>query len=377
MRRASVRHSASFCTPPNRRSESGFRMCVDGAPSCGMQMRPSASTATPILFCTPASDMDTPSSPTRKGLLGSSSMMRSSAASSGTGPQPPGPVEPGWPIDSAPAVSRPISLEDGEVSPGSAPSRRPTICSCSASGSRLAAHGAKTLRWRSAWRQRHQDRERERAARAQPLGLVDERRTVLRGPRWCRPVAFRRRPGGQPRCGLLRVSSGRSGSSALSSLFSAIRSSGRRPTAAATARALPSWQVGLPASRSMMKRRPTPVAKARSSWRQFLRFAALANQGAEARLACLAAVASWSDLADRAMMFPYGNNSREFGRFQEKCSRSGTFGSLEGVNVPDREHDTCRYTQAKVPDTGTSRSIRGQMFPIGNITPHAATSRPR
>ncbi|MCZ7593925.1 MAG: hypothetical protein M5U16_02675 [Hyphomicrobium sp.] len=138
---ANARHSASFCTPPKRRSESGFKIHVDGAPLIGTQMRPLSSMATPSFVCTPASDMETPSSPTRKGFDGSSSRIFSSAFAFGTGRQSAVEVLPGLPIDSAPAVSRPSSARMPMTSSGAAPSCRPMALSCVDSGKRFAAQG--------------------------------------------------------------------------------------------------------------------------------------------------------------------------------------------------------------------------------------------
>jgi hypothetical protein len=52
-------------------------------------------------------------------------------------------VEPGLPIDSAPAVSRPSSARMPITSSGAAPSFKPMARSCVASGSRFAAQGRK------------------------------------------------------------------------------------------------------------------------------------------------------------------------------------------------------------------------------------------
>ncbi len=128
------------------------------------------------------------------------------------------------------------------------------------------------LRWHAPRRQRHQQRQREGAARRQPLRRVGEARPLGVHLDDADDAAFvidgELRHARRPR--LSGRSSMRSGSSALSaSLLADIKSKVRRPTAAATTSARPSWQLGLPASSSRMKRRPTPVAKARSSWRIF------------------------------------------------------------------------------------------------------------
>jgi len=57
-------------------------MSVDGDPFVGMQMRPASSTATASFVCPPASDIETPSSPTRNGLFGKLSMRLSSPSGS-------------------------------------------------------------------------------------------------------------------------------------------------------------------------------------------------------------------------------------------------------------------------------------------------------
>ena len=72
IRLAKVRQNASFCTPPGRRGVSGLRMCVEGEPFIGTQMRPASSTDTASLVCAPASDIETPSSPTKNGFFGNS-----------------------------------------------------------------------------------------------------------------------------------------------------------------------------------------------------------------------------------------------------------------------------------------------------------------
>lgn len=105
-RLANARQSASFWTLAAKCLPSGLMMWVDGVPSIGMHIVPSTSD-TGSFSCTPASDIETPRSPTRNGFEGSSSMMRSNSASdpisrhSSEFPR-------GEPIESAPAVSRPM-----------------------------------------------------------------------------------------------------------------------------------------------------------------------------------------------------------------------------------------------------------------------------
>ncbi len=271
-------------------------------------MRPLASTATPSLFCTPASDIDMPSSPTRNGLLGSSSMMRSSAASLGTR-YPSARVGGTRPADRQRAGR--VAADLGENGDGvlrrraePPPDRLQLRCLRQEVGGPRLEYARQACAAVTA-------ASGSRVGMPPSCAAIRGRRRTTdrpRGSRWCRRGAFRRRLGAQPREGS-STCSGRSGSRALSSLVSAMRSNGRRPTATATTSALPSWQVGLPASSSMMKRRPTPVVKARSSWRQFsaLRGAHARARRTVVRMLCAVSFCFVVCVGCAMLMFPIGN----------------------------------------------------------------------
>jgi hypothetical protein len=90
-------------------------------------------TATASFDCAPASDIETPSSPTRKGLFGKSSMIRSSSSGWCTGRHRREEVLPGRPIESAPAVSPPIAESRPITSLLAIPRSCPRVRSCSLS----------------------------------------------------------------------------------------------------------------------------------------------------------------------------------------------------------------------------------------------------
>ena len=80
---------------------------------------------------------------------------------------------PGWPIESAPAVSPPMADSRPMTSPAAMPRSWPSVRSCSFSGSRLAAHGRKTSATIAPF-SRHRGRDRERAFQADPIGMIGE-----------------------------------------------------------------------------------------------------------------------------------------------------------------------------------------------------------
>jgi hypothetical protein len=145
------------------------------------------------------------------------------------------------------------------VSSGAAPSLRPTVLSCEASGN--SWQPGSNICGGAPGRQRHQNRGGTRLSCAT---IQDRRRTRAVRVRLDRADARSKKTGSSATQILPLVR--KSGSMALSSLVAAIRSIGRRPTAARL-RALCRGGRSVSASSSMMKRRPSPVEKAMSSWR--------------------------------------------------------------------------------------------------------------
>ena len=233
-------------------------------------MRPSSSTATPSLVCTPASDMDTPSSPTRKGLLGSSVDDALQRLVVWYGTPAAVLVVPGLPIDSAPAVSRPSSARMPMTSSGAAPSLQPDGAQLRRLRQQVRRPRQEELRRHAARRQRHQ---RSRAGRRRACAAIRGRRrsgAVRVHLDRADAAASHRRPAAQPRpSSRWEVSASQAAGRCRRRCWrpsDRTVAGRRRPRRRAR---VPSWQLGFPASSSRMKRRPTPGCEGKSSWRIF------------------------------------------------------------------------------------------------------------